>query len=238
MRVTIAVLLLLYKCLIFAPNAATEPVSSELSTKDDNFLQNNIKELTSALQIFTDLLQELGAAKKKLQATETRLNALETSQQKLMSRLANSEAQIEKVKMENKDKPKVAFSAALGSNGFFGPVNVDSTLVYKNVFMNVGNAYQQTTGIFTAPVRGAYYFSFFYHCSTSHKTWLYMYRNGKKEALAGQHSTQQGTPANGGNGLMLLLQKGDQVYIVLQKDSWIWDEENVTVFNGFLIDVM
>ncbi|RXN38160.1 hypothetical protein ROHU_001379 [Labeo rohita] len=106
MRVTIAVLLLLYKCLIFAPNAATEPVSSELSTKDDNFLQNNIKELTSALQIFTDLLQELGAAKKKLQATETRLNALETSQQKLMSRLANSEAQIEKVKMENKGRAK------------------------------------------------------------------------------------------------------------------------------------
>ncbi|RXN12502.1 hypothetical protein ROHU_029542 [Labeo rohita] len=54
----------------------------------------------------TDLLQELGAAKKKLQATETRLNALETSQQKLMSRLANSEAQIEKVKMENKGRAK------------------------------------------------------------------------------------------------------------------------------------
>ncbi|RXN09857.1 complement C1q subcomponent subunit B-like protein [Labeo rohita] len=238
MRVTIAVLLLLYKCLIFAPNAATELVASELSTKDDNLLENKIKELTSALKIFTDLLQELGATKKKLQATEMRLNALETSQQPLMSRLANSEAQIDKIKMENKDRPKVAFSAALGINGFIGPVNADSTLVYKNVFMNVGNAYQQTTGIFTAPVRGVYYFSFFYHCSTKYETWLYLYRNGKKEAEAGQHNTQHAMAANGGNGLTLLLEKGDQVYMVLQKDSWIWDGDNVTVFSGFLIDAM
>ncbi|KAL0152316.1 hypothetical protein M9458_052039, partial [Cirrhinus mrigala] len=133
-------------------------------------------------------------------------------------------------------RPQVAFSAALGSDGFFGPVNVDSTLVYKNVFMNVGNAYQQTTGIFTAPVRGAYYFSFFYHCSTSRGTWLHLYRNGKKEARAGQHKTENGMAANGGNGLTLLLEKADQVYIILQKDSWIWDGGNVSVFSGFLID--
>ncbi|RXN19684.1 scavenger receptor cysteine-rich type 1 M130-like protein [Labeo rohita] len=136
------------------------------------------------------------------------------------------------------DRPKVAFSAALGINGFFGPVNVDFTLVYKNVFMNVGDAYQQTTGIFTAPVRGLYYFSFFYHCATANDTWLHLYRNGKKEAVAGQHKTQHGTPANGGNGLTLLLEKGDQVYMVLQKDSWIWDKDDVTLFSGFLIDAM
>ncbi|KAL0146477.1 hypothetical protein M9458_058108, partial [Cirrhinus mrigala] len=100
MKVKIAVLLLLHRCLIFAPNVATEPVASELSTKDDTFLQNETKS-TCPLEICTDLLLELGATKEKLQATETRLNALETSQQELMSRLANSEAQIEEIKMEN-----------------------------------------------------------------------------------------------------------------------------------------
>ncbi|RXN11844.1 complement C1q subcomponent subunit B-like protein [Labeo rohita] len=185
-----------------------------------------------------ELLQELGATKEKLQATETRLKALETSQQELMSKHANSEVQIEKIKMEKQDRPKVAFSAALGVHGFFGPVYADTTLVYKNVFMNVGNAYQQTTGIFIAPVRGVYYFSFFYHCGTQHGTWLNLYRNGKKEAMAGQHKTQHGTPANGGNGSMLLLEKGDRVYIVLQKNSWIWDADNVTVFSGFLFNAM
>ncbi|RXN03964.1 hypothetical protein ROHU_034288 [Labeo rohita] len=50
-----------------------------------------------------DLLQELGATKEKLQSTETRLKALETSQQELMSKHANSKAQIDKIKKENKD---------------------------------------------------------------------------------------------------------------------------------------
>lgn len=49
--------------------------------------------------------------------------------------------------MFSSDKPKVAFSASLGSNGFIGPVNTDTTVVYKNVFNNVGNAYNPATGI-------------------------------------------------------------------------------------------
>ncbi|KAK9964698.1 hypothetical protein ABG768_005847 [Culter alburnus] len=85
MRLTIAVLLLLYKCLISAPIAAdltniSEPVASELCTKDEN------KQLNCPLKICTDLLKEHGA-------TENQLKALEI-------RLANSEAQIEEMKKE------------------------------------------------------------------------------------------------------------------------------------------
>ncbi|KAG1927391.1 cerebellin [Pimephales promelas] len=49
--------------------------------------------------------------------------------------------------LETRDKTKVAFSASLGLNGFSGPVKVDRTLVYKNVIINVGEAYDPTTGI-------------------------------------------------------------------------------------------
>ncbi|ROK15748.1 Complement C1q-like protein 2 [Anabarilius grahami] len=197
MRLTIAVLLLLYKCLIFAPIAAdltntSEPVTSELCTKDEN------KQLTCPLKICTDLLKKLGA-------TENQLKALEI-------RLANSEAQIKELKKVTQDRPKVAFSASLGSNGFIGPVDADSTLVYKNVFVNLGGAYNRNTGIFTATVRGIYYFSFFYHCGVDHGTALDLYKNGKIEAATG-HQKSSGSPENGGNGLMLVLEKGDQVYM-------------------------
>uniref|UniRef100_A0A8C1WHC0 C1q domain-containing protein n=1 Tax=Cyprinus carpio TaxID=7962 RepID=A0A8C1WHC0_CYPCA len=197
MRLTIAVLLLLYKY--------------------DTFLQNEIKALTCPLQICTDLLQELGATEEKLQSHRdvTRSSG---------NKPAGAHVQIY--------RPKVAFSASLGSNGYFGPVNTDVTLVYKNVFINVGDAYQQATGIFIAPVRGVYYFSFFYHSGTKHGTGLALYRNGKHVALT------KNNPKNGGNGLTLLLEKGVQVYMVLQNGRYIWDSENVTVFSGFLINAM
>ncbi|XP_048012966.1 cytolytic toxin-alpha-like isoform X2 [Megalobrama amblycephala] len=168
---------------------------------------------------------------KELEATDNQvLKALET-------RLANSEAQIEKLQKENRDKPKVAFSAALGLNGLFGPVNADTTLIYKKIYSNVGDAYNPATGIFTAPVRGVYYFSFSYHCHVGNPTWLALYRNGKQEALTGHHKSQCHTE-NGGNALTLRLEKGDRVYMVLLKNSWIWDQDNVTVFSGFLINAI
>ncbi|KAF4116646.1 hypothetical protein G5714_004135 [Onychostoma macrolepis] len=161
MRLTIAVLLLLYKCLIFD--------SGLTIATDEN------TPLTCPLKICTDVLKELGAAEKQLKALEIRLD--------------NSEARIEEIKKEYQDRPKVAFSASLGSNGFTGPVSAELTLVYKNVFINVGDAYNQATGIFTAPVRGVYYVSFFYHCGTKHGTALDLYRNGKQVVLSLHHKS-------------------------------------------------
>ncbi|XP_048010959.1 heavy metal-binding protein HIP-like [Megalobrama amblycephala] len=204
---------------------ATENKLKDLETKLTNS-EAQIEKLQKENQVMASELQ------KERCTTENKLKALET-------RLANSEAQIEKLQKENRDKPKVAFSAALGSNGFFGPVNADTTLVYKKIYSNVGDAYKQDTGIFTAPLRGVYYFSYFYHCGVSNPTWLALYRNGKQEVVTGHHKSGCHTE-NGGNGLTLLLEKGDRVYMVLQKNGWIWDHviENGTMFNGFLINAM
>uniref|UniRef100_A0A8C2EJ16 C1q domain-containing protein n=1 Tax=Cyprinus carpio TaxID=7962 RepID=A0A8C2EJ16_CYPCA len=182
-----------------------------------------IKALTCPLQICTDLLQELGATLEKLQ--DLLCNCVKFTSDFSVKCVSKKWYHIE--------LKQLAFSASLGSNGFFGP---DVTLVYKNVFIYVGDAYQQATGIYIAPVRGVYYFSFFHHSGTKHGTTLALYRNGKHVALT-HNNLSNNTPENG-NGLTLQLEKGDQVYIILRKSTWIWNSENVTVFSGFLINPM
>lgn len=44
---------------------------------------------------------------------------------------------------------KVAFGATLGSTGDFGPFNTPVTLVYDNVYVNEGGAYNPTTGMYS-----------------------------------------------------------------------------------------
>lgn len=41
---------------------------------------------------------------------------------------------------------KVAFSASLGLDGYYGPYNTDIVLVYTQVLTNIGSAYSPITG--------------------------------------------------------------------------------------------
>lgn len=61
------------------------------------------------------------------------------------TRVTASEREVEELKRENADRPKVAFSAGLTS-GFVGPFNTETTLVYTRVITNIGQAYSPTTG--------------------------------------------------------------------------------------------
>ncbi|XP_051962837.1 cerebellin-2-like [Xyrauchen texanus] len=241
MKAMLVVFVLLSRSPIFAQDTRglnfniTGPVVSE-SGKTDTSLQNEVKELTCPFNLCAALLKEQGATEEKLKATETRLVLLETSLQELMTRLAISEGQIEQLKIVNRDKPKVAFSAAVGGHGYTGPFDTNTTLVYKNVFINIGGAYNRATGIFAAPVKGVYYFSIFYHSGVQYATTLSMYRNGQLAATT-HHDKGAGVQENGGVGLTLLLERGEHVYIMLWANTRIWDGVNInTVFTGFLVN--
>uniref|UniRef100_A0A4W6F2N2 C1q domain-containing protein n=1 Tax=Lates calcarifer TaxID=8187 RepID=A0A4W6F2N2_LATCA len=175
------------------------------------------------------LQKELDAMKEKLGAME---NMLRDSQ----TRVINSENQITELK--NQASVKVIFSAAAGGNGTIGPFNTDTTLIYKTVITNIGNAYSQATGVFTASVAGVYYFSIFYHAGGEHEGKLLLYKNNDLMVMTHDHKSDSDTADNGGNTVFLQLQQGDQVYVRLPANTHVWGHDHLTTFSGFLVTQM
>uniref|UniRef100_A0A8C9XI96 Complement C1q-like protein 4 n=1 Tax=Sander lucioperca TaxID=283035 RepID=A0A8C9XI96_SANLU len=113
---------------------------------------------------------------------------------------------------------QVAFSASLVVAGIsrIGPVPSETTLIYKYVPTNIGNAYNSTTGVFTAPVRGAYHFEWHFNGDTSQGSAGWLVKKSEKVFAVFE---QQGTGfMSASNGVTLLLEVGRRC--VCASDGW------------------
>ncbi|XP_062300596.1 caprin-2-like isoform X1 [Scomber scombrus] len=169
----------------------------------------------------------------KQKETETRLQHSETRLNNSENRLRKSENQI--MDLINKERTKVMFSAAAGGSGNIGPFNTDTTLIYRAVITNIGGAYSQYTGIFTAPVAGVYYFTLFHHAGKKYGTVLYLYKNNQQVIMTQNHPAVHETAHNGANAVFLQLQPGDQVYVNMTANSHVYGTDHHTTFSGFLV---
>ncbi|XP_041821240.1 cerebellin-4-like [Chelmon rostratus] len=169
----------------------------------------------------------------RLAHSETKLKHIETRLKNSETRLKNSENQI--LELQNKERTKVVFSAATGGNGALGPFNTDTTVVYRAVKTNIGKAYNQATGIFTAPVKGIYYFTFFYHAGGAQPACLRLMRNEQIVAATSDHRTTYDGADNGGNAVFLQLQQKERVYVRLCAHTHVWENDEITTFSGFLV---
>uniref|UniRef100_A0A8C9WZM1 Collagen alpha-2(VIII) chain-like n=1 Tax=Sander lucioperca TaxID=283035 RepID=A0A8C9WZM1_SANLU len=175
----------------------------------------------------------LAASETKLAASETRLAASETKLAASETRLAASETQIQELK--NKERTKVIFSTAAGGVSDIGPFNTDTTLIYRRVITNIGGAYSPSTGIFTAPVAGVYYFTMFYHAGGAHYSGLNLIKNNEDIVKTSDHPSSSDPSDNGGNAAFLQLQPGDTVFVRLATNNFIWGTDYHTTFSGFLV---
>ncbi|CAJ1085915.1 complement C1q-like protein 4 [Xyrichtys novacula] len=155
------------------------------------------------------------------------------------TRLTESESQI--LVMKEKEDTKVVFSAASGGPGSgenLGPFNTDTTVIFKRVITNMGDAYNVATGIFAAPVAGVYYFTIFFHAAGDHEGKLYMYKNADLIIVTHDQKSDTDPADNGGNAVFLQLQQGDQVYVQLPANCHVWGSNGHTTFSGFLVSQM
>ncbi|XP_050986436.1 complement C1q-like protein 2, partial [Labeo rohita] len=175
------------------------------------------------------------ALKTTVQDSQNKLESFQKENEALKTTVQDSQNKLESFQKENEAK-KVAFSVGLleSGTGNTGPIRTGQTLVYKKVFSNIGGGYDSNTGVFTAPVKGAYYFKFYGHCHGGTTMAVSLLKNGQTQCSL--HSWKPTSNSNASNGVVLTLETGDQIYTQLWPNTWVYDDPaSYTSFGGFLI---
>ncbi|XP_063043375.1 cerebellin 11 [Engraulis encrasicolus] len=167
----------------------------------------------------------------------TELKELRSLVQGLTTRLDATQAELE---LERAAK-KVAFTAAIlgatSSNSHHGPFNAETNLIFPTVITNLGNAYNADTGIFTAPVKGLYYFRYSGRAFQNYDMGLSIFKGSSRIVSSYNYNSSGDRDDTVSNGVVLELEVGDPVYMHLWINSWIStdDRYKYSTFSGFLL---
>ncbi|XP_070834705.1 paramyosin-like [Chaetodon trifascialis] len=201
--------------------------------KAENTVQS--VQLNSMESRLTDSHNNTAALEVRLRSTESRLEGLKAENKVLSIRLNEADGRLLKLTNTNSDELKVAFSAGLTDSGSVGPFDEETTLIFSKTITNIGRGYNQTAGVFTAPVRGLYFFSFTAADYLKGYMGLYLYRNNQP-IIFNLDLNDHGGYASTSNGVALQLEEGDRVRLSLPASYRLYDDSrNFSVFSGFLL---
>ncbi|KAK1786295.1 hypothetical protein P4O66_017996 [Electrophorus voltai] len=205
---------------------------------------DDLTEIEIVAQTLLDVIQELQFVKAELSSVKSENTEINMKTDDIKQNVQRVEEQVKNLQ-KMKEPPKVAFSATLSKLNnafrFMGPYKTGLNLAYQNAITNIGNAYDPNTGIFTAPVRGVYYFSFvvFNPISSSTKqyaTGVELLKNDKHVVTATDNAPGVDTEDTAGNSASILLEKGDKVYLHLLDNRIIYTDGNRrNTFSGHLL---
>ncbi|KAF1378044.1 hypothetical protein PFLUV_G00185500 [Perca fluviatilis] len=201
--------------------------------------KTEVDKLKQQIEPAAQLKTKVDKLKKQLQgqAAQQKVEVDKLKQQQL-EQAAQQKTEVDKLNKQLQVR-QVAFSASLlagGQTANTGPFSSITTLIYKHVPTNIGNAYNSNTGEFTAPVRGAYNFEWtiFGQVDGSHASGAVLVKNSEAVFQAYEYQTAGWMSAS--NAATLLLEVGDRVSVRLRVDTRAYDDYNhYTTFSGFLL---
>ncbi|KAK7884133.1 hypothetical protein WMY93_027256 [Mugilogobius chulae] len=202
------------------------------TTEDNQYeLKTTQEEQKSTQDQLKSNQEELKSTRDELNSTKLELQQHQSELEALRSQLSQTESRVSK--MEAKLEPKVAFSVGLTANGHIGPFNVDTTVVYQNVYFNMGQAYNPVTGVFTAPVKGVYFFTFKAFNYGGGNTALRMYHN---QTCLLENWGYFSSHMYYSNTRIIQMEKGDVLYMKLAPNKQLYDDTgNYNSLSGFLL---
>nr|ABO26662.1 sialic acid binding lectin [Haliotis discus discus] len=129
---------------------------------------------------------------------------------------------------------ETAFSAGLTTHL---TLQAGATVIYDKVFTNIGNAYDNNTGVFTCPQTGIYVFQYHGLSMSDDTLWLELYHNYNYVSSAYAHTNSD--YASAGNSVILHLFKGDTVMVNAEPDQesnlYGVSDDVYCTFSGYLI---
>ncbi|KAF1378080.1 hypothetical protein PFLUV_G00185930 [Perca fluviatilis] len=186
--------------------------------------------------------QDIYAALKQITASLDQQKAdMSLLQRETQEQVSQLKTEVDKLKQEQQGR-QVAFSASLSAGGpavTLGPFPSAPTLVFKHVVTNIGNAYNSNSGVFTAPVRGAYNFdwSIGAHANNRNPSAAWLVKNTENVFIA--YESEPAGFMSSSKGATLLLEVGDVVFVRLAGDTRAYDDINHhTTFSGSLLFTM
>ncbi|XP_052709148.1 uncharacterized protein LOC128183947 [Crassostrea angulata] len=207
----------------------------ELKTK--NFqTKSRLSNLTELIQNVQDFQTEMnGEFTENLNRTvtkfETQFKTSEYERLKLSSTVSSLEvAQMNMSKSRCDVSKRVGFTATISSASSTWN---SATLVFPVVITNVGNGYNPSTGVFTAPTAGEYVFFVNVQSYNTQTIYVDVVLNGVTKVRTMAHGGSDYYEA-GPNLVVLTLQKGDRVWVKRYSGQGYYIDGPITTFSGFL----
>ncbi|XP_066536853.1 cerebellin-1-like isoform X2 [Hoplias malabaricus] len=184
----------------------------------------------------TKELSRLGNLEEKLKTLEEVIGELRTENKEQAEILADLHRNV-----TQNTGHKVAFSAFVldSSQGHanIGPFETLTTVIYKHVFTNIGQAYDPNLGVFTAPLKGVYDFRVSSKAQGNSECLILMGLFKNDAHVTSIFANQNTGVYSASNGVTLSLEKGDRISVRLYPSAWIFDNgaHHHSSFSGHLL---